>query len=397
MTTSMHPHHNKSLQIRPGLGIFLVIPLLLTSTIAQAEWHHFGYFRVGSNFNNQASCLQLPGANTKYRLGNECDHYGEMAIENSQVINANYTVKARVMGQIYFADQQDLSQYDAEWNQYMIEAQNTTAQSAFNGSKLWLGKRYYRRKDIHISDFFYWANNGTGIGIEDFKLGNSQLAYAYKTNELDNGKTLQSHDIQLYDIPLSAQGKLNLGIEQQSADQTGTDSGLQLHAQVHYAFQKDNFFKITAQYGEGLGANLDMSGGQGKTTRLIGESLFEITPKNALFSTLVYEKTDQQSEWRSLGFRGVHFLSQHYSVAAEVGHDQVSPDNENTRTLNKVTLALQWKPNPGFWQRPALRLYTTYGDWNLAAQQAGLAGGTSGVYGADRQGFFTGIQLESWW
>lgn len=135
----MHPHHNKSLQIRPGLGIFLVIPLLLTSTIAQAEWHHFGYFRVGSNFNNQASCLQLPGAKTKYRLGNECDHYGEMAIENSQVINANYTVKARVMGQIYFADQQDLSQYDAEWNQYMIEAQNTTAQSAVNGSKLWLG------------------------------------------------------------------------------------------------------------------------------------------------------------------------------------------------------------------------------------------------------------------
>lgn len=395
MTTFQPANQMRNPKKQPGLGIFLLaIPFFLPAV--QADWNHFGYLRIGTSFDPSASCFQLPGAKTKYRLGNECDNYGEIGIEHNQAVNADYTVKARLMGQIYFPDHQDLSQYDTEFNQYMIEAKNTATQSVFHGSRFWLGKRFYRRHDVYITDFFYWANNGTGLGIEDFKLGKNKLAYAYKTNELANGKILQSHDLQLYDIPLT-DGHVNIGIESQSADQPQTTSGLQLHAQYHQPLQHNNFVKITAQYGEGLGANLDMNGGQGKTTRLICQSLVEFNPHNALFSTLVYEKTHQQADWVSLGFRGTHFLTQHYSVAGEIGHDQVSPVNENTRTLNKITLALQWTPKPGFWERPALRLFTTYGDWNLAAQQAGLAGGTTGTYGADRQGFFSGIHFENWW
>lgn len=121
MKKSLHASCFSSQKLQPGLVIFMMISLFIPLS-AQAEWNHFGYFRIGSNFDNQASCFKLPGARTKYRLGNECDHYGEMAVENSQVINADYTVKARLMGQIYFENAQDLSQYNAEWNQYMVEA-----------------------------------------------------------------------------------------------------------------------------------------------------------------------------------------------------------------------------------------------------------------------------------
>lgn len=42
-----------------------------------------GYLRsgVGTSVNSGSqSCFQLPGAQTKYRLGNECEQYGELEL-----------------------------------------------------------------------------------------------------------------------------------------------------------------------------------------------------------------------------------------------------------------------------------------------------------------------------
>ncbi len=34
--------------------------------------------------------------------------------------------------------------------------------SILNGGRFWLGRRYYKREDIHITDFFYWNPQGLG-------------------------------------------------------------------------------------------------------------------------------------------------------------------------------------------------------------------------------------------
>ena len=44
----------------------------------------------------------------------------------------------------------------------------------------WAGQRFYRRKDVHITDFFFHDMSGYGAGFEDLKVGQkSKLAVAY--------------------------------------------------------------------------------------------------------------------------------------------------------------------------------------------------------------------------
>jgi maltoporin len=45
------------------------------------------------------------------------------------------------------------------------------------------GRRYYKRNDIHISDFYYWNQSATGAGIEDVLIG---LKYSYALSRKDN-------------------------------------------------------------------------------------------------------------------------------------------------------------------------------------------------------------------
>ena len=58
---------------------------LLGATAAQATegFSYSGYFRDGVGFskkNHDRTCFQAPGADWKYRLGNECDYYGELGL-----------------------------------------------------------------------------------------------------------------------------------------------------------------------------------------------------------------------------------------------------------------------------------------------------------------------------
>ena len=41
-----------------------------------------------------------------------------------------------------------------------------------SGIQLWAGKRFYQRKDIHIMDFYYLNNSGTGFGVESIPVAN---------------------------------------------------------------------------------------------------------------------------------------------------------------------------------------------------------------------------------
>ena len=51
---------------------------------------------------------------------------------------------------------------------------------------LWVGKRYYQRRDIHITDFYYLnTSSGAGVGLENLSVGGGKLSTAVI---MDDGK-----------------------------------------------------------------------------------------------------------------------------------------------------------------------------------------------------------------
>ena len=382
--------------VKTVLGAALLTSFSMT---AVAEPEFSGNFRGGAVTQDRASCYQAPAAQSKYRLGNECEFYGEAAVENSWSLNNGSQVKALVMGSGYLPYGDDISDLDTALPQYYIESSNNFQGAALSEAKVWLGKRYYRRHDVHILDFYYWANNGTGVGIEDVTVAQGKLAYAYKTNG-HNGVSISSHDIQLYDMYTDGDSKINIGVELQTADSrpdNAPDTGLQFHLLVHQELGDESFSEIAFQYGEGLGANLNMEGGSGHTFRLVAQALTKSSPYWSVMPVFVYENKIDEQEWFSLGFRSIYHLTEQVGVAFEVGHDHADPTDGKAQILNKGTVALMWAQDSGFWTRPSFRAYMTWADWNEGGKEAGLAGGSAGEFGNETAGLSAGLQVEATW
>lgn len=375
--------------------IFIILTSVATVIKAQVDLNTTGYLRAGAASTLDNSCLTLPGARSKFRLGNECNHYGELALQLATQTDNNIKVEALVMGSLYLPYNTSFEDASTDTPQYYVEVENVINEGVFREAKFWLGKRYYRRHDVHILDFFYWANNGIGFGVQDIKLGDNKVAYAYKTNINDSNIEIQSHDIQLYDIDFY--GQLSFGIELQHQDTQTNRSGMQLHAQYKLPLENEAFFEATLQYGEGSGANLNMSGGSGETYRLTSQLLAKLTESTYLMPVLVYENQVNKQEWLSFGFRAVNYLQNGYSLAAELGHNEVSPVSSQTRTLDNLTLALQWSAKKSFWDRPVFRLYSSLTSWNNSAAQAGVTTSSNPVFINQISAFTTGVQIETWW
>lgn len=376
----------------------LVLAMLCTLNVQALE--HSGYFRSGAASPVQNGCFHLPGARTKYRLGNECDSYLELALKQSYEFDDGSYLRGELMANAYMPYEKPLNTVSTGMPQFYLQAGKLFSSSSLAESSLWLGKRYYRRHDVHITDFFFWANSGTGLGIEDIRVASLRLAYAYKYNIVAENTpselTISSHDFQIYDVKVG-DAKLELGLELQQSSAVTDNSGLQLHMLYRQKQQDERFYELGIQYGEGVGANLDMNGASGQSWRLVGQWLFGQARPWQGSATLAYERQSDQQDWLSIGLRPVYYMDQHYSLALELGHDQVSPVASPLRLLNKASLALQWAKSKGFWQRPVYRAYVSYADWNQAAQLAGLADGTDGPYSAATEGLMMGLQVEVWW
>ena len=141
-------------------------------------------------------------------------------------------------------------------------------------------------------------------------------------------------------------------------------------------------------------------------SRIVESVVWQPSAKTPLAgqATFVYENRDiagASGKWMSFGARPVYFLTDHWSVAAEYGHDQFSPDGGGAkRQLDKFTLAAQYGTAANFWARPVLRAFWTHASWNSAAQAAAGAGdalSSTGVFGTKKSGNTFGVQAEVWW
>ena len=85
------------------------------------------------------------------------------------------------------------------------------------GAQIWAGKRFYQRKDIHILDFYYLNDSGTGAGIENIPVGNlGQAAFAVIKQQIDengvNARDTYKIDTRWNGIPLWKDASLDLAM-----------------------------------------------------------------------------------------------------------------------------------------------------------------------------------------
>lgn len=399
--------------------IALLAPLTFSTPLLAMDFH--GYFRSGAGSNSNGGdqvCYKLPGAQTKYRLGNECETYGALKL-GERVYEGDDESWFRIQTQFAFesAGEKDFEQYNTAMREVYAEGSGLL-DGRWKETRFWVGKRLLRQ-DVHMTDFFYWDNSGVGGGFDNLSFNDFKLSYSLVQNIKDgfndgapvndgSDRAITTHDLRFYDIDTNPNGKLTLGIAaiqaSDSVNGSGTD-GWQVHLQHQQKPLFNGFNRLTLQYGSGAGATLnknpdDTANSDDKTWRIVEQLTFEPAGNWGGQTTLVYENRKDQQQWISLGVRPIYYLSEHLNVALELGHDRVSPEAGDTMQLTKLTLAPQLSAGRGFFSRPVLRLFITYADWNDAARDAAnspVAGGSAGVYGMDTQGLSYGLQVEAWW
>ena len=378
-----------------------------------------GYLRSGiggSTSGGQQSCFQLPGAPSKYRLGNECEQYAELELRQDLLtLDDGSVLSVDAMASLYNRYGRNLS-FDGENGSARMPqmyAQWSNLPS-LNGGSLWAGRRYYKRNDIHISDFYYWNQSATGGGIEDVRIGDLKYSYAFsRKDNLYQKDYLNRHDFNVAGFKSNLDGELEFGFSYIDAPRrSDTHQGWAItaqHVQANFLGGKNKF---ALQYGEGPGTGLGYTGDprldtSSKSYRAVEFFDWQLTPRFGGQVEAVYQKDirpdGQDQNWISLGIRPAYALTEQFKLVTELGHDQIEAPG-GTRKLSKFTFAPTWSPKgPDFWARPEVRLYYTYARWNEAARRAAneLAAGSalsdSGAFGNALHGSNVGVQVEYWW
>ena len=153
------------------------------------EFH--GYFRSGYGLNGvggQQVAFEAPGADAKYRLGNEAETYGELIFVNNWVNPEHSTDKAWIRTEFMVEANTTNSQSYANFangtgnDQFRFREAFVQAGNIFESqpnAKFWAGERYYRRQHVDIDDFYPLDMSGYGAGVEDLDVGIGKLAVAF--------------------------------------------------------------------------------------------------------------------------------------------------------------------------------------------------------------------------
>ncbi|KUM43517.1 maltoporin [Pseudomonas sp. EpS/L25] len=378
-----------------------------------------GYGRVGvggAAEGGKQSCFQLPGAPAKYRLGNECETYWELELHQTLYRGADGTeFKVHGMASLYNVYDRTPTFSGENGNVRLPQIWTSLSLPALNGGGLWAGRRYYKRHDIHINDFYYWNPSGTGFGVEDYGLGDSglRLSYAFsREDNIDQPDKANRHDVNLGGIKTNPGGEIELGLSyiQRAGQVQNTHSGWSATAEHKQAQFFGGVNVFTVQYGRGPGTALGATGSltadqDYESLRILESPRWQLTPRFGGQLLALYQRDrapgDAGQTWYSFGVRPSYAFTRLFKLQVEFGHDQIHPDSGATRKLNKVTVAPTLAlGGMGLMDRPEIRLYWTYASWNRGAQDAAAAGSAlsdSGAFGDARHGNNFGVQLETWW
>jgi len=402
----------------------------LASTSASAV-DFDGYFRTGPGLTAKdaaRACYNLGISGGHYRLGNECDFYGEFGLAQTGTTEG-VAWKAKVMFNEY-NNGTDIGKSSSSFEQMYVEGKGFDIAP---GTNFWIGKRFYGRKDVHILDTFFVRMDGVGAGADQIDIGGAKLGVAYFGSDTgagfgDAGNGLAKNpgsrfNIDVTDIPLNAGGALRItgtftqgrfddpipvptpvpnthvgvgtsgfGLSLQHTQDIAAIGGgntLWLQYAQGSAGLDGNFGTMTAESSvkkwrlvESLGWQVGELGGQ-------AVALFGQHDQDVINGTAKYTEV-------SIGGRGSYALTKNFKLVAELGYMQKKPDGSETQKLTKFTFAPTLSAGPGFWSRPELRLYVTTAKWNDAANAASGLGGLTGLGNGKTSGTSFGAQAEIW-
>src|SRR5579864_2853840 len=402
----------------------------LEQQVQSFEFH--GYFRSGYGLNSEGGqqvAFQAPGADEKYRLGNEAETYGEFIFVNNWLNpehNSDKTwLKTEVMIEANTTNSASYANFPGNTgnDQFRLREAFIRAGNILDfqpNAKFWAGERYYRRQHIEINDFYPLDMSGYGAGVEDWDLRIGKLALAYLAGArpdivTENGYLAKSNvDVRLYDLKGPAglwAGWFNFATTKGGTTSTGvkipTTDGYAFGVRHERTEWHGGYHYFMVQYGTGAASNFstsidDPTRSIDSTRRfLITEHvLLQPNEKFAIMPIFVFQRTKDGNplhgwdQWISFGARPEVFFTKYLSLAFEGGADHThSSTGQFDGWLRKFTIAPQIGAGRKFFSRPVLRTFLTYANWS-----DGLRGFVGGMPFQNRtNGLTYGVQAETWW
>ena len=385
---------------RPAPRLVAVAAFALVAANAAHAVDWTGYMRGGpaatSVSGKSRQCYGLASPGLKYRLGNECDFYGEFQL--AQAVKADgVDFNAVLMTNYYSPQTESNSNYGIEQAFVEMKGVDIAPQALF-----WMGKRR-DRDDVHIVDTFFTNMSGVGAGVENLDAGFGKFGFAgYKTDTNGGGNGIARLHAQLYDIAVNPDGKLRLVGTFSKADSQG---GLKGKDGFGFTIEhvQDKFFgggnHIWVQYAQGS-TNINQGFGNAvansntKTYRIVESPSWQIGAFGGQALALFQHDKDDTTTWNSftLGGRGSVAITKNLKWLTEIGYSNRKPSGGASENLTKITLGPALSTGPDFWKRPELRLYVTYADFNKAA----AADSINGLPTNKTNAVSYGAQLEVW-
>lgn len=381
------------------LGL-VAAPLLLTIAAGSAQaldWS--GYWRAGpgltSNSANRA-CYALNGGSNgmKYRLGNECDIYGEFLMsQDYKKDGLEYKVSLMTN---HYTGNTDTDGKGLAIEQLWAEVKGIDLAPE---ATFWIGKERGRRGDVHIVDTFFTEMKGVGAGVKGI---NGHYGVAYYKNDDQPNKPGHRINLEAMGFDTNPAGKLNGWVTLTKGQFTGgtTGFGLSLRHDQGNLFGTSLSNTLWLQYSQGsasLGSNFgDLTAtSRAKGWRVVESFNGQVGSVGGQAMFLFAKETDstgKSTTSSSVGGRVSFGVTRNFKFVTEAGVSQYKPDGGETARLTKITLAPTLSIDNSFWSRPELRLYVTSAKWNKAAGNvtgnAAFANKTSGTS--------VGAQVE-WW
>lgn len=381
----------------------LAAAMVLMSTSAMAL-DYTGYFRAGPGLtsadNTSRACYALNGGSKgmKYRLGNECDFYGEFQLSQGfQKDGIDYS--ANLMVNHYSPATQDNPNKGLNIEQMWAQAKGF---DVMPDATFWIGKERGRRGDVHIVDTFFVEMAGVGAGFKGQPAGPGKLGVAFYKTDSDAPHPGNRLNVEYVDMPTNPGGTLNFFATATKGDFTGGThgAGLTLRHDQKNLFGSNFNNVIWLQFAEGstaLNANFDdlTRPAANKSWRVVESVNWQQGTFGGQALALWAREKDAagvNTDSQSVGGRISYGFTKNFKLLAEAGVSQYKPDGGERARLTKVTIAPTLSVGPGFWDRPEFRLYVTHANWNTAA------GNVTGQPAFDDKtsGTSYGAQVE-WW
>jgi maltoporin len=415
--------------------------------LSSFEFH--GYFRSGYGLNSaggQQVAFEAPGADAKYRLGNEAETYAELIFVNNWVNPEHDSSKAWLRSEFMIEANTTNSANSANFPNGIGNDQFRFREAFVQGgnilesqpnAKFWAGERYYRRQHIDLDDFYFLDMSGYGAGVEDWNLGIGKLAVAFVSAArpdivTQNGNLAKSNiDARLYDVKgpwglwgvwfdyaTSKGGTVQGGTALAAGTKVATTDGYAVGLRHQRLEWHGGYQTFSIQYGTGAASNFSNPGNgttidtpnpfvhSSRQLLITEQVVFQPNDTFAVMPIFLYKRYKDGNpqhgwnEWASFGARPEIFFTKHVSLAFEAGFDHtdgfVPTQNGDTYLqgwLRKFTIAPQIGAGRKFFSRPVLRAFLTYASWSN-----GFRGYVGGVPYLNRtNGLTYGVQAETWW